>query len=113
MEIVFERISKQTVECAYFIQEYMRQKHFGQLTLIRGRNATQFIHLFFFSGSRLVKNVFSDATGWVESYNQAFENLLQEFRDKAVRDTFLVVHRIWKEVDHLGASLCIFSVTPT
>jgi hypothetical protein len=60
-----------------------------------------------------VPNVFSDATGWVESYNQAFENLLQEFRNKAVHDTSLVVHCIWKEVNHLGALLCIFSVTPT
>jgi hypothetical protein len=29
METVVEQISKQTVECAYFIQEYSRYKHFG------------------------------------------------------------------------------------
>jgi hypothetical protein len=55
--------------------------------------------------------VFSDTTGQVESYNQAFENLLQEFRGNAVRDASLVVHRIWKEVKSEGASPWIFSVT--
>ena len=32
----------------------------------------------------------------VEDYNNVFENLLQEFRDRAARDTLLVVHRIWE-----------------
>ncbi|KXN81645.1 hypothetical protein AN958_04067 [Leucoagaricus sp. SymC.cos] len=77
MKTVVRRISEQTLECAYFIQAYLKNKPFWL---------------------RLLKNSYSEATKQVQSYNETFENLLQEFRDKAVRDTSLVVHRVWHEV---------------
>ncbi|KXN90686.1 hypothetical protein AN958_03971 [Leucoagaricus sp. SymC.cos] len=89
METVVRRISQQTLECAYFIQAYSRNKHFW---------------------SRLLKNSFSEATARVQSYNETFENLLQEFRDKAARDTSLVVHRVWREVESLAYKMDLNSI---
>ena len=40
----------------------------------------------------------------VQGYNDVFDKLLQEFRDRAGGDTLVVVHRIWedlKKVDDL------------
>jgi len=34
----------------------------------------------------------------VQDYNDGFDKLLQEFRDKAAGDTLVVVHRIWKDL---------------
>ncbi|KXN87527.1 Vegetative incompatibility protein HET-E-1 [Leucoagaricus sp. SymC.cos] len=76
METVVRRISQQTLECAYFIQAYSKNKHFWL---------------------RLLKNSFSEATERVQSYNETFENLLQNFRDEAALDTSLVVYRMWHE----------------
>ena len=44
----------------------------------------------------------------MQDYNNVFDKLLQEFRDRAAGDTLVVVHRIWKDlapkVDDLRAS---------
>jgi len=34
----------------------------------------------------------------VQDYNNVFEKLLQEFRDRAAGDTLVVVHRIWDDL---------------
>ena len=34
----------------------------------------------------------------IQGYNDAFDQLLQEFRDRAIGDTLVVVHRIWKDL---------------
>jgi hypothetical protein len=48
------------------------------------------------------------------SYNSAFEELLQEFRDKSGRDTLVVVYRIWAGFENLAENVkdlgeCILS----
>ena len=48
---------------------------------------------------RLVKNlVSSKAKTLVQDYNDVFDKLLQEFRDRAAGDTLVVVHRIWEDL---------------
>ncbi|KXN87593.1 Vegetative incompatibility protein HET-E-1 [Leucoagaricus sp. SymC.cos] len=89
METVVRRISQQTLECAYFIQAYSKNKHFWL---------------------RLLKNSFSEATKRVQSYNETFDNLLQKFRDEAARDTSLVVHRVWHEVESLADKMDLNSI---
>jgi len=43
--------------------------------------------------------VFSSETDeLIQGYNDAFDKLLQEFRDRAAGDTLVIVHRIWKDV---------------
>ena len=34
----------------------------------------------------------------MQGYNDVFDNLLQEFRDRAAGDTLVVVHRIWEDL---------------
>ena len=57
---------------------------------------------------RLLKNLFSKAKTLMQDYNDVFDKLLQEFRDRAAGDTLVVVHRIWEDlapkVDDLRAS---------
>jgi hypothetical protein len=52
-------------------------------------------------GTRLRRNLISGTDERVTSYNDVFEELLQEFRDKAARDTMVMVHRIWTTVESL------------
>ena len=47
----------------------------------------------------------------MQDYNDVFDKLLQDFRDGAVGDTLVVVHRIWEEVDDLRASFSKYSLS--
>ena len=66
---------------------------------------------------RLVKNLISSkAKTLVQDYNDVFDKLLQEFRDRAAGDTLVVVHRIWEDLtrkfDDLGESLSKHTLSP-
>ena len=52
----------------------------------------------------------------MQRYNNVFDKLLQEFRDRAAGDTLVVVHRIWEDlapkVDDLRESFFgVYAVT--
>ena len=51
----------------------------------------------------------------VQGYNDVFDKLLQEFRDRAAGDTLVVVHRIWEDLtrkfDDLGESLSKYTLS--
>ena len=48
---------------------------------------------------RLLKNLVSPkAKMLVQDYNDVFDKLLQGFRDRAVGNTLVVVHRIWEDL---------------
>ena len=40
----------------------------------------------------------SEAETLAQDYNDVFDKLLQEFRDRAAGDALVVVHRIWEDV---------------
>ena len=70
----------------------------------------------FFQGTRLLKNlVFSEAEALVQRYNDVFNKLLQDFRDKSAGDTLVVVHRIWEDlvpkVDDLRESFSNYTLS--
>ena len=50
----------------------------------------------------------------VQKYNEAFDVLLRDFRDGAIRDTSVVVHRSWEDllpkVDELGEFFRVYAV---
>ena len=62
--------------------------------------------LCFIQGTRLLKNFISETDTRVKCYNDIFDELLQQFRDKAASDTLVLVHRIW---EGLGAQGNTFS----
>ena len=45
--------------------------------------------------------MFSETDDRVKAFNDAFEKLMQEFRDRAAGDTLVVVYRIWDHLDTL------------
>jgi hypothetical protein len=59
---------------------------------------------FLAEGTRLLKNFFSETKERIENYNKNFDELMQEFRDKAVGDTLVVVHRTWERIGDLGSA---------
>jgi len=52
-------------------------------------------------GMRLLKNFISETNERVKDYSGVFDKLLQDFRDRAVRNTLVVVHRIWEGMEGL------------
>ena len=49
----------------------------------------------------------------VQDYNDVFDKLLQEFRDRAAGNTLVVVHRIWEDLAPKVDDLCgFFSMCP-
>ena len=65
-------------------------------------------------GTRLVKNLFSSKTdAVVRCYNDVFDKLLQEFRDRAAADTLVVVHRIWEDLTKIDDLRESFSKYPS
>ena len=61
----------------------------------------EWIHLLI-QGTRFVKNLLSDTDERVQTYSNTFDSFLQQFRDRATRDTLVVVHRIWEDVQNQG-----------
>jgi len=51
---------------------------------------------------RAAKNIFSDAQSVVDEYNKALDELMQEFRDRAIRDTHINVHRVLDIMEDLS-----------
>ena len=48
---------------------------------------------------RVFKNLVSSTNETrIQNYNDVFDKLLQEFRDRAAGDTLVVVHRIWEDL---------------
>ncbi|KAF8965708.1 hypothetical protein BDZ97DRAFT_1810653 [Flammula alnicola] len=78
MDIVVTGICQQTLECAYFLQDYTKAKSYWR---------------------RLGKNLMSEADIRVQQYNTVFDDLMGQFRDQAVRETVVVTHRILSTVE--------------
>ena len=113
MKAVVERICHQTLECAYFIREYSQNKNFRKLSRYFEADGNAFIS--FIQGTRLLNNVISETDTRVRNYNNVFDELLQEFRNRAAGDTSVVVHRIWEGIKGIEVLGCNFSteiVTP-
>ncbi|KAJ8587653.1 hypothetical protein M405DRAFT_934610, partial [Rhizopogon salebrosus TDB-379] len=77
MQAIFGKIARQTLECADFITHYSETKS---------------------AWRRLAKNVIAETDAKIHDYNNVFEALMQQFRDRAVRDTALNVHQIDRAV---------------
>ena len=66
-------------------------------------------------GTRLLKNLISETDARVRKYNSVFDELMQQFRNRAAGDTLVVVHRIWEDIkglEALGSILCAEIVSP-
>ena len=87
MKILVATICKQTLECSYFIRRYAQDPKFRKL-VDPCKKSCEGIHLLT-QGSE---------------YNDTFDRFLQQLRDRAARDTLVVVHRIWEDLTTLGNS---------
>ncbi|KAG2365664.1 hypothetical protein BDR07DRAFT_625260 [Suillus spraguei] len=78
---IVERIAQQTLECARFIRDYSERKSFWK---------------------RLGKNVISETDDLITRYNEALDELMQQFRDQAIRDIADLVRCTGDELDLSG-----------
>ncbi|KAG2029149.1 hypothetical protein BDR03DRAFT_1096314 [Suillus americanus] len=74
------RIAQQTLECAGFIRDYSEKKSFWK---------------------RLGKNAVSETDNLITRYNNALDELMQQFRDQAIRDVADLVRCTSKDLDVL------------
>ncbi|KAG2346199.1 hypothetical protein BDR05DRAFT_959801 [Suillus weaverae] len=75
---IYLKIAQQTQECADFIVHYSETKSFWK---------------------RLRKHVINETNASIQSYNQVFDDLMQQFRDKVARDTVIFLHRAAEDLD--------------
>ena len=54
------------------------------------------------SGTRATKNIFSETQSVIDEYNKTLDELMQEFRDRTVRDTSINVHRVLDVLEDLN-----------
>ena len=54
---------------------------------------------------RFLKNLVSGTDERLQTYNDVFDELRQQFQERAAGDTLVVVHRIWKGLEGLSKGL--------
>ncbi|OAX32570.1 hypothetical protein K503DRAFT_870078, partial [Rhizopogon vinicolor AM-OR11-026] len=81
MQATYVKISQQTLVCADFIAHYSETKN---------------------AWERLAKNVLGETDAMIQSYNNALDTLMQQFRDRASRDTVVIVHHMAESLDLIG-----------
>ena len=100
MKTVVAQICRQTQECSYFLCDYSKTKNFCEST--RDTWSSSSSHLPCFAGIRLGKNVLSQTDDTITTYNAVFDDLMEQFRNRAARDTVVVVHRVLEGVQELS-----------
>ena len=94
MQELYGKLARQTLECADFIVHYAETKSACKSTALRHLHPA--FNNIFWTGKRLAKDVFRDTGSAIQSYNNVFDNLMQQFRDGAVRDIVVNVYRSGK-----------------
>ncbi|KAG2350100.1 hypothetical protein BDR05DRAFT_955961, partial [Suillus weaverae] len=78
---IYEKIARQTLECADFVVHYSDMKNFWR---------------------RLGKHVFNETEAAIQRHNEVLDNLMQQFRDQMALTTIETVHRIAEDPDVSG-----------
>ncbi|KAG2340254.1 WD40 repeat-like protein [Suillus weaverae] len=78
---IYEKIARQTLECADFVVHYSDMKSFWR---------------------RLGKHVFNETEAAIQRHNEVLDNLMQQFRDQMALTTIETVHRIAEDLDVSG-----------
>ncbi|KAG2150683.1 uncharacterized protein EDB93DRAFT_329266 [Suillus bovinus] len=81
MVAIYEKIAHQTLECADFISHYSETKS---------------------AWKRLGKHIFDETDATIQSYNNVLDGLMQQFRDRAARDTVVIVRHMAESLDLVG-----------
>ncbi|KAG6330760.1 hypothetical protein ID866_8329 [Astraeus odoratus] len=82
-------IAEQILDCTRFIKGYSETKNFW---------------------IRLGKNVVSETDAILAQYNSALDGLMQGFRDRALRDTYITNHQLLEDVERLGETIELSSI---
>ncbi|KAL4062780.1 WD40-repeat-containing domain protein [Scleroderma yunnanense] len=83
MKDTLARIAHVISNSAQFIKDYSETKNFSSVML----------------GKRLGKNIASETQAAVDDYSKALDELMQQYRDRAVRDTYINVYRVLEDLN--------------
>ncbi|KAI0310037.1 hypothetical protein OF83DRAFT_1071175 [Amylostereum chailletii] len=89
-KFVLQCMSRQTVECAYFIRDYSKVKRFW---------------------IRAGKNIVSGADDRIEKYTATFIDLKRVFTERGVLKTEMAVFRVLESLDDIGANVELMNLT--
>ncbi|KAG6331908.1 hypothetical protein ID866_7178 [Astraeus odoratus] len=91
MQVIFQKIAEQILDCTRFIKNYSETKNFW---------------------IRLGKNIVYETDTVVTNYNLALDGLMQRIRDQAIRDTYITVldthisiHAVLADLERLGETV--------
>jgi hypothetical protein len=102
MNAVFGKLVQQTVECADFVSRYSETKIFCEYSTINILPRFMDMHSHIHVGHRLSKNIIAETDNVIKKYNSVLDDLMQQFRDIAMRDVVLVVQEVELVVHHIG-----------
>jgi len=94
MQEPYGKVARQTLECADFVVHYSEAKRVCKLSPLRRRRLT--LSVISCTGQRLARDVVRETSALIKSYNDVFDALMQQFRDGAVHDIVVNVHRFGK-----------------
>jgi hypothetical protein len=97
MRGIVGKVAQQTIECARFIREYSETKSFCESS----GHCISHMHLILtvIIGKRVGKNIVAETDDIITKYNNALDELMQQFRDETVRDVAIFVHSAGKDSD--------------
>jgi hypothetical protein len=97
MRGIVGKLAQQTIECARFIREYSEKKNFCESS----DHCILYMHLILtvIIGKRVGKNIVAETDDIITKYNNALDELMQQFRDETVRDVAIFVHSAGKDSD--------------
>ncbi|KIM51381.1 hypothetical protein SCLCIDRAFT_1224567, partial [Scleroderma citrinum Foug A] len=81
MKDTLTHIAQVVSSCAQFIENYAETKSFWK---------------------QATKDIFSETQSVIDEYTKALDELMQEFRDRAVRDTYISIHHVLDVLEDLN-----------
>ena len=98
---VLEEITKQTIECCYFIRDYFEKTKFGVSSY---RSMWSLMPIVSAAVKRMAKSVFTGVDSRVKAYCERFAILKECFDRKLRFETRILATRIFRKVQDVGQS---------
>jgi hypothetical protein len=95
---ILTSMAKQTQECAYFIQKYLKTERFSNTHLF----CPYFPSLIEPLAARAFKHILSSADKTIEKYQKQFRDLSAAFQGSTTLQTELLVIRVLDEINQVG-----------
>lgn len=106
-------MTQQTIECAYFIRGYAKNRNFCKYSISVGylwqeMGSHEHGETQFFLGAKAIEHFMSDVDDKIKQYEDRFKELQTAFQNRATLVTEIAVLGILDKLDKLGERCCLF-----